>query len=49
MVGNGATVLTRKFESTVGVGVSAGGVEVWLTEATIGWERDEEVGVQGMG
>ena len=51
MVGNGATVLMRKFGSAEGtpVWVGAGGVEVWVAESAIGWERGEAVCVQGMG
>ena len=51
MVGRGATVLTRKFGSIVGisVGVAAGGVEVGEDESATGWERSEPVGVHETG
>ncbi|HAV76092.1 MAG TPA: hypothetical protein DCX53_01935 [Anaerolineae bacterium] len=51
MVGNGATVLIRKFGSMVGtsVGVAEGEVEVGDDESIIGWERGELVGVHETG
>lgn len=55
MVGWGATVLMRKFGSTVGNGVSVGaeGVTVGVPGSNVGCERakreEELVGVQGIG
>jgi len=53
MVGRGATVLTRKFGSGVGVSVwameSADELDDWEDESITGAERGEPVGVQGIG
>ena len=53
MVGRGATVLTRKFGSGVGVSVwtieRADEDDDWEDESITGAERGEPVGVQGMG